>query len=484
VDSGFIYPVHTEEILPGDQVTMQATFYGRLTTPQKPIMDGIYIDTMWFFVPFKQIWPNFRKMMGEREDPADHISYTVPQMSAPVGGHLNGSLSDYLTIPTEVEIDHSSLYHRAYAWIYKHWFRDQNLTDSPIVDLDDGPDDPADYPLFRRRKKKDYISGCLPWALKGDPVLMPVGDTAPIVPIDEDITGHTEADGTERNIQVTSSPISMILAGYASGASDFRWDNPGLQADLQAATGTTLEAFRTSIALQHLQERDARSGTRYPEMVWAGWGVQTDDIRMVIPELLATASQPMSIAPVAQTVQSGLTQLGRLGAFATSSGTGRRWTKRFNEHGMLFCMLNVRSDLTWQQGLERRFSRLTRQDHFTHDLALLGEQPVYSKEVYADGTSGDDDVWGYQPRYEEYRHKLSRVTGQMRSNYTASLDVWHLALDFGSRPVLNNAFIEDDPPIERVIYFPDEPELILDCYFMQRMTRLMPQIAKPGLTRF
>lgn len=498
IDSGFLYPIHVDEVLPGDTVHIQPAYFARMATPLRPFMDGIHFDTQWFYTPLRILWDNFVRQMGERPDPADHNDYTTPQMTAPVGGYLNGTLSDYLTLPTEIAgYTHSSLFHRNYNLVAREWFRDENLTDPPVVDTDDGPDDIADYVLLRRAKRKDYFTGALLTAQKGDPVAFPIAGNAPVIPIPLTTsapTFHTATDATVRTLVNSGTGTDVILSGGApgSGPSNLEWETTGLETDLTSSTFATINDMRVAISMQHILERDARGGTRYRESVLATFGVHTDDIRLLRPELLATGSVPVQVAPVAQTTPAGIltTRLGDLGAFATATGVGRGFMKTFTEHGIIMCIGSVRAELSYQQGLHRKFTRNSRYDYFDPMFQSIGEQAVLSREIYTDGTgdpdldTGDFSIWGYQPRYEEYRHRESVITGQFRSNFSSSLDLWHLALDFGSRPVLNNAFIEENPPIDRVVILDTEPEFLLDCFFKIKHVRPIARFGTPGLTRF
>ncbi len=480
-------------------MTMTAALFARMATPLKPFIDGVHVDTQWFFLPTRLVWDNFVRMMGERPDPDDHNDYTVPQMTAPASvGHLVGSLSDYLTLPTDIpDYSHSSLYHRSYALIWREWYRDENLQDAPVVDMDDGPDDSTDYPLLRRGKHKDYLSGALPFAQKGDAVDLPLGVSAPVVStgatplwLDDHATPHEKP--LHKTTGTGDIPVTWDTeVGFAKDSDLYFGSETGLETDLTGATAATINDMRVAVTMQHLLERDARGGTRYREQVLAHFGVQTDDIRLMRPELLGTSSTTVNLTPVAVTAET-LGAVGDLHAFATASAVGRGWTKRFNEHGIVMGICSIRAELSYQQGMARRFARTSRLDYYWPDLAHLGEQVVESREIYLDGTgdpdllTGDYSVWGYQPRYEEYRFRNSCITGQFRSTYADSLDIWHLGLDFDTRPVLNAAFIEENPPVSRVVILEDPvaPEFLLDAYFKVKMVRPMPKFGTPGLNRF
>lgn len=482
-DAGYLVPIYLDEALPGDTFNLSLSSFARLATPITPFMDNLFLDTFFFAVPIRLIWNNWQKFNGEQTDPGDSTDYLVPTMTSPVGtGHVVGSLSDYFGIPTGVaSLTHSSLWHRAYNLIWNEWFRDQNLQDSVVVDKDDGPDTSTDYVLLRRGKRHDYFTSCLPWPQKGPAVPLPLGTTAPVLSDDTEINIKYLAAGTNRNIVFAAANNLAYSGGGLAGNAMFG-TNTGLIVDLEDATAATINSLRQAFQLQKLYERDARGGTRYTEIIRSHFGVVSPDARLQRPEYLGGGSTPVTINPIAQTSSTdATTPQGNLAAMGIASSMGTGFSKSFTEHCVIIGLVSVRADLNYQQGLNRMFSRSTRWDFYWPSLSHIGEQAVLNKEIYAQATSADDDVFGYQERYAEYRYKPSVITGQFRSTYSSSLDIWHLAQEFGSLPTLNSTFIQEDPPLDRVIATPAEPHFLFDSYFKLRCVRPMPTYSVPGL---
>lgn len=501
-DAGYLIPIFLDEALPGDTLNLSLTALARLGTPIVPLMDNVFMDFFFFFTPSRLLWTNWQRFMGERDpDPDSSIAYVMPTID--VKGALDGTLADYFGLPIKHttgwtnDFDVVSLPFRNYNLIWNQWFRDQNLQDSVAVDLDDGPDDLTDYVLLRRGKRYDYFTSCLPSPQKGDAVEIPLGTSAEIdyrivgdpgyntVPVLRDPT-----TGAAVVSRLAGSDGSGLLERYTvaappvGGGGQLIVDPAGsLYADLSTATAATINSLRQSYQIQSLLERDMRGGTRYVELLKSHFGVTSPDFRLQRPEYIGGGEIPVSIHQVAQTSSTDVTTpQGNLAAYGVSGGHAVGFTYSAVEHGYIMGLVSVRADLTYQQGVDRMWTRSTRHDFMWPSFVHLGEQAVLNREIWwTDEATQAINIaaFGYQERYAEYRFKKSLITGLFRSDSASPLDVWHLSQDFSALPVLNDSFIQDNPPIDRVIAVSSEPQFLFDSYFQVRHTRPLPVFGTP-----
>lgn len=520
---GDIVPFYVDEVLPGDTFDVKTSKVVRMQTLITPIMDNIYLDTYYFFVPNRLVWEHWKQFNGENTESAwlPSTEYSIPQLTAPSGGWSVGTIADYMGIPTGVaNLSVSALPFRAYALICNEWFRDENLCDPLVVPTGDatvaGSNTVAsveDYAKgatpYKAAKYHDYFTSCLPAPQKGPDVMIGLSGEANVFGngytlgwTNGSLTGGTRSGSSlgDQNVKV-----GTLLSGNASSGSSNEmpggdgklWgivqksqiSDPsysGLVADLSTATSATINQLRLAFQIQKLYEKDARGGTRYTEILKTHFGVTSPDSRLQRPEYLGGNRVPININQVVQnsaTVE-GETPLGNVAGYSVTSDTHSDFRQSFTEHGFVIGVMVARYDHTYQQGIERFWSRKTRFDYYWPVLANIGEQAVLNKEIYAQGTSEDDEVFGYQEAWGDYRYKPNRVTGEMRSQYAQSLDVWHLGDDYSKLPSLSAEWIvEDKTNVDRVLAVTstNANQLFADLYVKNQTTRPMPMYSIPGL---
>lgn len=505
-NEGQLIPYFVDEVIPGDTFTLNPVEFCRLATPVVPFMDNIYIESFFFFVPSRLVYDKWVNLCGEQENPEDSTDYLVPTVS--LSGDMTNKIPDYMGIACASgsfkNISVNCLPFRAYWLIWNEWFRDENLQKS--VKISKGETNTVLEPMGQstanpnyglpsgiknwydpapRGKRYDYFSGSLPWPHKGEGVELPLSGNAPII----------GADGSNYLFKVSSNNSYYIpyvgkseeehkayMTVLSSNLSHGSRLESNMVADMSSVSAATINSLRQAFMLQRYYEIDARGGTRYTEKLQAHFGVTNPDARLQRPEFLGSHSSMMNINPVTQTSSTdSTTPQGNLAAFGLNAQRYHAFTKSFSEFGYIIGLINVRADLTYQQGVNKMWLRSDVLDFYWPSFAHLGEQTIQNIEIYCQGNADDKKVFGYQERYAEYRYKPSLITGQFRSTYKQPLDVWHLSQKFASLPTLSDEFIQDHPPISRVVAVPSYPHFLLDVKFNLKCIRPMPMFGIPGM---
>ena len=523
-DSGKLIPVFVDEVLPGDTTRMSINYFARLATPIKPIMDNIYLDWFFFFVPNRLVWEHWQNFCFEQEDPDDSTDYVIPTVTA-TGNSNNtyiGSLWDYFGLPVNTSGNLSgisALPFRCVYLIWNEWFRDENLQKSVKIQKGDANEvldssRSADQPSWvftsgtsivpglacpPRGKRHDYFTSSLPWTQKGPGVSVGLAGTAPIqgtatLTMPNSVAVYSDGDsnflanmpGTlsksgREELYQTSSYIGVRAGSGNTSVPGVSSD--GWFANLDESSIFTINSLRTAFQMQKFYERLARGGSRYTEVLRSFFGVVSPDARLQRPEFLGSFTKMVNVNPIAQTSATDDTSpQGNLSAYGVTAAQFHGFTKSFVEHGYIIGFVCARADLTYQQGINKMWLRSTVYDFYWPTFAHLGEQAIELREIYAQGSEADTTVFGYQERYAEYRYKPSQITGKFRSSVVnGSLDMWHLSQFFNNAPTLNEEFIVENPPIERIIAVPSEPEFLLDIGFRYTTVRPMPMFGTPGL---
>ena len=503
-NSGKLIPVFVDEVLPGDTTRMSVNYFARLATPIKPIMDNIYLDWFFFFVPNRLVWEHWQNFCFEQEDPDDSTDYVIPTVTA-TGNSENvyvGSLWDYFGLPVNTSGNLSgisALPFRAVYLIWNEWFRDENLQKSVKIQKGDtnevldsaraseqptwvftsGTDIVPGLACPPRGKRHDYFTSALPWTQKGPGVNISLTGNAPIM-----ATTNTQPAPHVPGIYVArdgASSTRFAAMTWDTAPSDVA--SGAVYADLSDVSAITINGLRTAFQMQKFYERLARGGSRYTEVLRSFFGVVSPDARLQRPEFLGSFTKMVMVNPIAQTSATDDTSpQGNLSAYGVTASKFHGFTKSFVEHGYIIGFVCARADLTYQQGINKMWLRSTVYDFYWPTFAHLGEQTIELREIYAQGTAADTTVFGYQERYAEYRYKPSQITGKFRSAVTGgNLDVWHLSQFFSNAPTLNEEFITENPPVKRIIAVQDEPEFLLDIGFRYTTVRPMPMFGTPGL---
>lgn len=513
LNEGDLVPIYVDEVLPADTFRIDLNSLVRMSTPLYPVMDNCDIDYYMFFVPARLLWEHFENLMGQNDSSfwAENVEYTTPVTTAPKGGWANGTIADYFGIPTGIEnLKVNSLPLRAYAKIWNEWFRDENLqqpvtmskTDATTAGSNTGDkltDAEAGGLPLKVAKHKDYFTSCLPSPQKGEAVQLPLNGNAYI----KYASGTKDKEYYKLQDNNNNNKYGLYLSdynNYQNGSvrikaalgepfinikDDKTRDDIYLAADLGSVTATTINELRNAIAVQHILERDARTGTRYKEYLKGAWGVTSPDARLDRSEYIGGCRVPININQVIQTSSTNETSpQGNTGAYSMTTNSQHMCTYSATEHGFVIGLACVRVQHSYQYGLRRMWTRSTRFSYYDPMLANLGEQAVLNQEIYAQGNEKDEEVFGYQEAWADYKYRTNEVTCEMRSNYAQTLDAWHYADKYTSLPILSDKWIKEGKEnIDRTIAIQstNSHQFICNFYFDQTWTRAMPVYNIPGL---
>lgn len=538
MNEGDLVPIYVDEVLPADTFKINLNGLIRMATPLYPVMDNAYIDFYFFFVPARLLWKHFVNMMGQNDSTywAETVEYTTPKTTAPAGGWNVGTIADYMGIPTGVEgLKVNSMPFRAYVKIWNEWFRDENLQQPAKMNDDDATtagsngtintqidnfiigqsklgstatlaetdyinDAQAGGLPLKVCKYKDYFTSCLPSPQKGEAVKLPMQGNAEIyayngTPEEKNLaslevtkfstSGTSTAKGT-LNAIASGKKIPVQLQGKGIAANNSTYiDSVYLGADLSSVTGATINELRNAIAVQHILERDTRTGTRYKEILKGAWGVTSPDARLDRSEYIGGYRLPINVNQVIQTSSTDSTSpQGNTGAYSMTTLSKNMCTYSATEHGYVMGLAAIRVDHSYQQGLSRMWTRTTRFSYYDPMLANLGEQAVLNQEIYAQGKAADEEVFGYQEAWADYRYRTNMVTSEMRSTYKQTLDAWHYADKYNQQPKLSSDWIKEGTEnIDRTlaVQSSNSHQFIANLYFDQTWTRPMPIYSVPGL---
>lgn len=508
MNEGDLVPIYLDEVLPADTFKINLNALVRMATPLYPVMDNAYMDFYFFFVPARLLWKHFQNLMGQNDSTfwAETTEYTTPVTTAPEGGWNVGTLADYFGIPTGVSgLKVNSLPFRAYAKVWNEWFRDENLQQPVTQSMDDTTtagvntgtnlsDAEAGGLPLKVCKYKDYFTSCLPSPQKAaEPVTIPLTGNAPIKGYKDEgrtnpVTGETSTfysiGRAEAGEKVQVGQIGADKQGLA-----MYWGRNGsltyLGAELENITGATINELRQAIAVQHIFERDARTGTRYKEILKGAWGVTSPDARLDRSEYIGGHRMPINVNQVIQTSSTDSTSpQGNTGAYSMTTLSRNMCTYSATEHGYVLGLAAIRVDHSYQQGLSRLWTRNTRFSYYDPMLANLGEQAVLNQEIYAQGKPQDEEVFGYQEAWADYRYRTNMVTSEMRSTYKQTLDAWHYADKYGALPTLSSSWIKEGTEnIDRTlaVQSSNSHQFICNFYYEQAWTRPMPIYSVPGI---